>query len=433
MERTAMADLVAWKSSARRKPLLLQGARQVGKTWLLREFGRRHYSSVAYANFEENEALASIFAGDLDPQRMLIALRAALDSPITPGDTLLILDEIQACPRALTALKYFQEQASEYHIACAGSLLGVAIHEGTSFPVGKVSFLDINPLSFREYLAARGHQEMANLLETPDWDVMNTIHQRFLGVLNEYMVVGGMPEPVTAFIAEESFAVAREVQGEILQSFDRDFSKHVPADQLPKVRSVWSSIPAQLAKEQKRFRYADLGGGARARSHVTAVAWLVQAGLALRADQVTAPRLPLPGYQDSAAFKLFGLDVGLLGAMSQLSPAVATQGDRLYTEFKGSLAEQFVASELHDRLGRPLHYWVNQQGRAEVDFLIQREQHIVPIEVKSGQSNQAKSLRIYRDKYAPVMSVRTSLQPYKQESWVVNLPLYAIGEVAVST
>lgn len=424
-----MAALTAWKTSARRKPLILQGARQVGKTWLLREFGRRHYSSIAYANFEENEALASLFDGDLDPQRILIALRAVLDSPISPGDTLLILDEIQACPRALTALKYFQEQANEHHVVCAGSLLGVAIHEGTSFPVGKVSFLDINPLSFREYLTARGHQEMANLLETADWDVINAVHQRFLTVLNEYMVVGGMPEVVTTFIAEESFAAAREVQNEILRSFDRDFSKHVPTEQLPKVRSVWSSIPAPLAKEQKRFRYANLGPGARARSHETAVDWLVQAGLALRVDQVTAPRLPLPSYQDAAAFKLFGFDVGLLGAMSQLSPAVATQGDRLYTEFKGSLAEQFVASELHDRLGRPLHYWANQQGRAKVDFLIQREQHIVPIEVKSGQSNQAKSLRVFRDKYAPEMSVRASLQPYKRESWVINLPLYAIGEV----
>jgi predicted AAA+ superfamily ATPase len=427
MERSAMAALKRWKISSRRKPLLLQGARQVGKTWLLREFGKREYENVAYANFEENEALASIFEGDLSPQRILIGLRAATGSPITPSKTLLVLDEIQACPKALTALKYFNEQANDYHIACAGSLLGVAMHEGASFPVGKVSFLQINPLTFTEYLDACGHEELAKLLDdAPDWKLISALHTYFLAALSEYLVVGGMPEVVSGFLDAGDFNVAREVQAEILQAFDRDFSKHVPADQLPKVRAVWASIPEQLAKEQKRFRYGELGPGARARSHQTAIQWLVQAGLVSQVSCVTVPRLPLPSYGDTTAFKLFALDVGLLGAMSKLTPEVAIQGDRLYTEFKGSLAEQYVEMQLRAILGNPLHYWANDNGRAEVDFVVQLGQRVVPIEVKSGTSNQAKSLKVYRDRYSPEISIRTSLQPYRKESWLVNLPLYAI-------
>jgi predicted AAA+ superfamily ATPase len=357
-------------------------------------------------------------------------LRAALDTSITAGDTLIIFDEIQACPRALTALKYFNEEVNEYHIACAGSLLGVAIHQGESFPVGKVSFLTINPLTFREYLAARGHQEMAALLESHDWDLINALHTRLLAILNEYFVVGGMPEVVTAFLESEDFRVARQVQMDILQAYDQDFSKHVPADQLAKVRAVWTSIPRQLAQEQRRFRYSDLGPGARARSHETAIQWLVQSGLADQVSNVTAPRLPLPSYQDGTAFKLFGLDVGLLGAMSQLSPQTAVAGDRLYTEFKGSLAEQYVAEELHAQFDRPLHYWTSDKGRAEIDFVIQCDQQVIPLEVKSGTHSQAKSLRIYRDRYNPAVSIRTSPQPYRREPWLVNLPLYAISQVA---
>ncbi|MDR1824480.1 MAG: ATP-binding protein [Bifidobacteriaceae bacterium] len=426
MERSAMASLVKWKDSARRKPLLLQGARQVGKTWLLKEFGRREYRNVAYANFEENPSLAAVFGGDLDPSDLLIGLRAATETSIKPGATLIILDEIQACPRALTSLKYFNEEASEYHIACAGSLLGVAMHQGQSFPVGQVSFLSINPLTFTEFLQARGRPQLAEVLQSSAWDLVTALHQPLLNALAEYTVVGGMPEVVAEFVDSLDFAQARATQMEILAAFDNDFSKHVPAEQLPKVRAVWASVPQQLAKEQKRFRYRELAPGARARSHEAAIRWLSDAGLVHRVPQVSVPRLPLLGYEAAAAFKLFLLDVGLLGAMSQLPPQVAIQGDALYSEFKGSLTEQYVASHLVAALGRAPHYWANEAGRAEVDFLVQLGGDLVPIEVKAGLSTQAKSLRVYRDKYSPALAVRASLLPYRRESGLVNLPLYAI-------
>jgi predicted AAA+ superfamily ATPase len=426
MERTALADLSQWKNSSRRKPLLLQGARQVGKTWLLKEFGRREYENVAYANFEENPSLAAIFSGDLTPADLLIGLRAATESPITPGKTLIVLDEIQACPRALTSLKYFNEQAGEYHIACAGSLLGVAVHAGESFPVGQVSFMRVNPLTFTEFLHARGRSQLAEVLQGSEWDLVTALHQPYLSALSEYMVVGGMPEVVAGFVDSLDFAEARLIQDEILRAFDNDFSKHVPPEQLPKVRTVWASIPQQLAQAQKRFHYRDLAPGARARSHEAAIRWLADAGLVHRVPQVSAPRLPLPGYEAAAAFKLFVLDVGLLGAMSRLPPQVAVQGDALYTEFKGSLTEQYVEAHLAAALGGPPHYWANDAGRAEVDFLVQLGRNLVPVEVKAGSATQAKSLKVYRDKYSPPLAVRTSLLPYRRESWLVNLPLYAI-------
>jgi predicted AAA+ superfamily ATPase len=421
-----MAELIKWKNSPRRKPLLLRGARQVGKTWLLKELGRREYQNVAYANFEENPSLGSIFVGDLTPSDLLVGLRAATETPIAPEGTLIVLDEIQACPRALTALKYFNEQANGYHVAAAGSLLGVAAHANESFPVGQVSFLRVNPLSFIEFLRARRRLELADVLESGAWDVVAALHQRCLASLAEYMVVGGMPEVVSTFIESSDFAEARSVQNEILVAFDNDFSKHVPTHQLPRVRAVWAAIPRQLAREQKRFRYSDLGPGARARSHETAIEWLSKAGLVHRVPQVTAPRLPLPSYEESAAFKLFVLDVGLLGAMSGLSPRVAIQGDALYTEFKGSLTEQYVEMHLAALGGGAPHYWANDAGRAEVDFLVQADHRLVPIEAKAGVATQAKSLKVYRDKFSPAVSVRTSLLPYRRESGLVNLPLYAL-------
>jgi predicted AAA+ superfamily ATPase len=425
-----MDELIRWKGSARRKPLLLRGARQVGKTWLLKEFGRREYQNVAYANFEENPSLGGLFAGDLAPQELLVGLRAAIGTPIKPAETLIVLDEVQACPRALTALKYFNEQAGEYHVAAAGSLLGVASHQGESFPVGQVSFLAVNPLSFGEFLRARGRAELAELLDQPNWAVVAALHQRFVASLREYMVVGGMPEVVAAFAEAADFAVARTVQTEILAAFDHDFSKHVPAEQLPKVRAVWAAVPRLLAREQKRFRYSDLAGGGRARSHEAAVQWLSDAGLVHRVARVTAPRLPLPSYEQAAAFKLFLLDVGLLGAMSRLSGQVAVQGDAIYTEFKGSLTEQYVDMHLVALLGHAPHYWANEAGRAEVDFLVQLDHRLVPIEARAGLNAQAKSLKVYRDKFAPPVCVRASLLPYRRQSWLVNLPLYAVERLA---
>jgi len=426
-----MTRLTQWKVSPRRKPLLLEGPRQVGKTWLLEEFGRQEYGRTAYLDFEETPTLRAIFDGDFDAARIMSQLQIATGTSISPGDTLIILDEIQECPQALTALKYFNERANEYHIACAGSLLGVALHEQASFPVGKVNFIPVNPLSFTEFLCAIGQGTLAQSLMEQNWTLLAPFHERLVTCLRDYLFVGGMPEAVSVFSQRRDFTQVREVQQEILQAYDRDFSKHAPPEQVPRIRQVWQSIPGQLAKEQRRFAYGQLAPGARSRTHRTAIDWLVQAGVILEVKRVSAPRMPLSGYADADAFKLYMADVGLLGALAGLSASTVIEPDRLFTEFRGSLTEQYAAMQLFTAFGSVPYYWTNGGGTAEVDFVVQRNRDIVPIEVKATRNLRSKSLRVYQDKYTPDMVVRSSLAPYAQHGVLVDLPLYALQTLPV--
>ena len=422
-----MDQLKAWKASKSRKPLILEGPRQSGKTWLLREFGRQSYDNTAYIDFEETPTLRAIFDGDFDAQRIVSQLSIASGAPITPGRTLIVLDEIQACPAALTALKYFNQRANEYHIACAGSLLGIAIHSGAPFPVGKVNFFQLNPLSFLEFLTAVDQQPLVSALNEQDWSLIAPFHDRLVVLLRDYLFIGGMPEVVADFVESRDYAQARGIQLEILQAYDRDFSKHAPADDVPRIRAVWQSIPGQLAKEQNRFAYGPLAPGARARSHGDAIEWLVQAGVVQRVERVSAPRLPLAGYVDSSAFKLYLADVGLLGALANLSLSSVIDGNRLFTEFRGSLSEQYAAMQLFGTLGRAPNYWTNGGGTAEVDFVVQRDQDLVPVEIKATRNLKSQSLRVYQDKFAPALIIRSSLAPYEKHGNLVDLALYALG------
>ncbi|MDR2619603.1 MAG: ATP-binding protein [Propionibacteriaceae bacterium] len=431
MERLAILQLEAWKRAENRKPLVLRGARQVGKTWLAKEFGKRYYQQTAYINFEETPSLAAIFEGDFDIPRIVAALRAATEIDILPGETLIILDEIQECPRALTALKYFNEKANDYHIIAAGSLLGVALHEGSSFPVGKVTFLDIGPLSLAEFIQALGHDQLWRSVAESNWELMSVFHDRLVSLLRDYLFVGGMPAAVLAFATNLDYQAARTEQSEILKAYDSDFSKHSPAEQVPKIRAVWESIPRQLAKERKRFFYGDVASGARARSHETAIEWLAQAGVVERVRQISAPRLPLTGYDENDAFKLFLVDVGLLGALAALPTAAVINGSAIFTEFRGALTEQYVATQLKQQLGASPRYWTNGQNSAEVDFVIQRGLDIIPIEVKANRNLKSKSLQVYREKFAPPLAIRTSLAPYARSTSLVDLPLYALATLSM--
>ena len=427
MDREAMGRLRTWKTSSRRKPLLLEGPRQVGKTWLLKQFGQQEYRHTAYLDFEQDPALRAVFDGDFDVTRMLSQLQLASGAPIQPSDTLIVLDEIQACPRALTALKYLNENANEYHIACAGSLLGVALHEQASFPVGKVNFLAVNPLTFAEYLSAINQAPLAQAVAEQDWGVLRPFHERLVEALREYLFVGGMPEAVAVFAQGRDFAAARGVQLEILTAYDHDFSKHAPSEQVPRIRAVWQSIPAQLARQQRRFTYSQVSPGARGRTHLAAIDWLAQAGVVHQVCRVSVPRLPLSGYADATAFKLFLADVGLLGALSGLGASAVIEGDRMFTEFSGSLTEQYAEMALHAAFGRTPYFWTNGEATAEVDFVVQREHDVVPVEVKANRNLKAQSLRVYREKFVPELSVRSSLAPYSVRDGLVDLPLYALG------
>ncbi|MDR1187022.1 MAG: ATP-binding protein [Bifidobacteriaceae bacterium] len=427
MERDAMAKLTAWQASARRKPLLLEGPRQAGKTWLLRELGRQRYQHTAYIDFEQTPSLGAVFEGDFDASRIIGQLQVATGVPIKPGGTLIVLDEIQACPRALTALKYLSDHAEAHHIACAGSLLGIALHSDDSFPVGKVNFLPVGPMSFWEFLRALGQEALASAMAGQDWQLLAPFHDRLATALRDYLFVGGMPEAVAEFAGQHDYSRARDVQEEILRAYDRDFSKHAPAAQVPKIRAIWRSIPAQLAKDQHRFAYADLGPGARSRTHLRAIEWLAQAGVVMQVRRAAAPRLPLNSYADPSAFKLFLADTGLLGALAGLSPESVIHPNQLFTEFRGSLTEQYAAAELSGALGAVPHYWANAAGSAEVDFVVQRAQDIVPVEVKAGLNLKSQSLRVYRQKYDPTLAVRASLAPYARRGSVVDLPLYALA------
>jgi predicted AAA+ superfamily ATPase len=429
MERALYSDLVAWKTSSRRKPLLLRGARQTGKTFLLAQFGEREYERTVYCNFEEDPALDGFFRRDLDPQRIVAELSVYKGFDIEPQRHLIIFDEVQASNRALTSLKYFHEQAGAYHVAAAGSLLGIKMSRPGSFPVGMVSFLDLRPMSFIEYLRAMARPRYATLLSglTEAEPLSEAIHTELVGLLRSYHVVGGMPEAVRSYVETGDFAVSRQIQGEIIDSYLLDFAKHAPATDIPKLGLIWDSIPKHLAKENKKFMFSAVKKGARAREYEDALRWLQDAGLVHFCYAVSSSRPPLKHSADRSVFKVYALDVGLLGAMTRTPPEVAVEGERLFTEYRGALTENYVAQELV-AMGRPeLYYWRSAGGKAELDFLYETGLTVVPVEVKAGLSLRSKSLRSYEQQFGPDLLVRSNLLNLKKDGKICNIPLYSIS------
>lgn len=429
MYRIAMEKLYRWKVSRRRKPLIIQGARQVGKTWLMKEFGRAAYRDMVYINFDSNSRMAELFASDLNTDRLIMGIELYAGKKIDPDSTLLIFDEVQEVPRALSSLKYFYENAPQYHIICAGSLLGIALHEGTSFPVGKVDFLELYPLSFREFLMAVTGTQFAKLLDSQDYKMITSFKQTYIEALKQYYFIGGMPEAVENFTEERDFYEVREVQKRILAAYEQDFSKHAPLEIVPKIRMVWNSIPSQLAKENKKFLYGLVREGGRAKEYETAIMWLCDCGLVYKIERVKGGGIPLKAYVDQKAFKLFVVDVGLLGCMTGLSPKILLDGKDLFKEFKGALTEQYVCQQLKTLENLSIYYYTNDRGSCEVDFVVDTGERTVPVEVKAEVNLKAKSLKTYYEKYQPEISIRTSMADYRPEEWLMNLPLYAIEEI----
>lgn len=430
MYRMAMENLLAWKQSRRRKPLIIEGARQVGKTWLIKEFGRQAYGDTVYINFDSNARMAELFASDLDTKRLVLGLELYAGRKIDPENALLIFDEVQEVPRALAALKYFCEDAPQYHIVCAGSLLGIALHRGTSFPVGKVDFLKLYPLSFQEFLMAIGKQQFSELLDQQDFSMITSFRETYADALKQYYFVGGMPEAVESFAENQDFNEVRQIQKRILAAYEQDFSKHAPNEVVPRLRMLWNSIPAQLAKENKKFIYGLVREGARAKDYETALLWLSDCGLVHRVSRVNAPGIPLRAYEDMKAFKLFVLDVGLLGCMTGLHQRTLLDGNALFVEFKGALTEQYVCQQLKTLADLELCYYTNDRGSCEVDFVVDTGGRVMPLEVKAETNLRAKSLKTYREKFSPELAIRTSMADYRKEDGLVNLPLYAIGQIS---
>lgn len=429
MYRIAIEKLYKWKNSKRRKPLIIEGARQVGKTWLMKEFGKQAYADTVYINFDSNSRMADLFSADLDTDRLILGLELYAGRKINPENTLLIFDEVQEVPRALASLKYFYENAPQYHIVCAGSLLGIALHQGTSFPVGKVDFLKLYPLSFSEFLMATGNERFAELLKNQDYEMITSFKQTYIDALKHYYFVGGMPEAVQSFAESKDFNEVRAIQKRILAAYEQDFSKHAPNEIVPKIRMLWNSIPSQLARENKKFIYGLVREGGRAREYETAIMWLSDCGLVHKVSRVNAAGIPLKAYEDLKAFKLFIVDVGLLGCMTGLRQRTLLDGDDLFVEFKGALTEQYVCQQLKTIEDLGVYYYTNDRGSCEIDFVVDNGEQIVPIEVKAETNLRAKSLKTYRERFEPELSVRTSMADYKKEDWLLNLPLYAIEQI----
>lgn len=429
MYRLAIKELYKWKESKYRKPMIIEGARQVGKTWLMKEFGREAYKNTVYINFDSNSRMAELFQADLNIDRLMMGLELYTGKKIDAVDTLIIFDEVQEVPRALASLKYFYEDAPQYHVICAGSLLGVALHKGTSFPVGKVDFLQLYPLSFTEYLMATGKERYASLLETKDTSLITAFKQTFIDELKYYYFIGGMPEVVLRFSENKDFNEVREVQRRILDAYEQDFSKHAPNEIVPKIRMIWNSIPSQLAKENKKFLYGLVREGGRAKEYETAIMWLNDCGLIHKVSRAKTPNLPLKAYEDMKAFKLFLLDVGLLGCMVGLHQQLLLDGNNLFVEFKGALTEQYVLQQLLTVSGLNTFYHTNDRGTCEIDFLLDTGMQVIPLEVKAEENLHAKRLKTFKEKYNPELSVRTSMSDYRQQEWLLNLPLYMIEKV----
>jgi len=424
--RSAINELYKWKEQKNKKPLIIRGARQVGKTWLMCEFGRTAYNNMVYINFDNNPQMRELFSVDMKIERILTGLELYAGHKIDAEKTLLVFDEVQEVPKALTSLKYFNEIAPQYQIICAGSLLGVALHQGTSFPVGKVEFLDLYPLSFSEFMQAVGKDQYVALLAKGDFEMSSSFKQDYIDLLKQYYYVGGMPEVVQDYVDNRDFNETREIQQRILSAYEQDFSKHAPSEIVPRIRMIWNSIPAQLTKENKKFIYGLIKEGARAKEYELAILWLTDCGLLHKVQRVTTPNLPLKAYEDLKAFKLFLVDVGLLSCMVRIRQDILIEGNELFKEFKGALSEQYVLQQLKTMKGIETYYWTNERNSTELDFVIDNGREVIPIEVKAEINLQAKSLKVYKERFKPKHSIRTSMANYRNEGWLLNLPLWAL-------
>lgn len=425
MERDAIRLLYEWKARTNRKPLIIRGARQVGKTWLMMEFARRAYKKWVYINFEDEEMLKHVFEPDFDVHRILDAISLRFRTDVDE-DTLLIFDEIQAAPRGITSLKYFCEKAPEYHVIAAGSLLGISMHGGDSFPVGKVDFLSLLPMNFMEFLRAAGYERLVKLIEELRWNSMAYVRDRLIQLLRSYYYVGGMPEAVKAYCDGLGYEEVRRIQSNILMTYENDFSKHAPANEVPRIRMVWHSVMSQLAKENRKFIYGVLRQGARAREFEIAVEWLQDAGLIYKVSRTKRGEMPLSAFEDFGAFKLFMLDVGLMCAMNKLSSDSVLLGNEVFSTYRGAMTEQYVCQQLVGTVDF-MYYWSADNSRGEIDFLIQKGDRIVPIEVKAEENLKAKSLSSFVARYPSLHAVRLSMSEYREQDWMTNVPLYAVS------
>lgn len=425
MERSIYSSLKKWKESPTRKPLILQGARQVGKTYILKEFGAREYSEVVYINCDDNNDMQNMFV-DYDVDRIIRSMSAISGVSIKPSTTLLILDEIQEVERGLASLKYFCEKAPEYHVAVAGSLLGITLHEGTSFPVGKVDMLYMYPMDFEEFLLAMGKEQLVELLRNNSWATLTPLRGMLTELLRQYYFVGGMPEAVKAYVGRGDIWEVRSIHSKIIDAYRNDMSKHVPKQQVQRINMVWNSIPSQLARDNKKFIYGALRKGARANDFEIAIQWLVDSGLVHKVHRISKPVVPLKFYEDMVSFKLFLLDCGLLGALSETPPEQILIGDNVFEEYKGAFTENYVLQQLKSLPSTFVYYYSNDNSTLEIDFVVQHEAHVIPIEVKAEENLRAKSLRQFVTDNSGLHGVRFSMSDYREQDWLTNVPLWAV-------
>ena len=426
MERLVLQQLKEWKERKDRKPLIVNGARQVGKTWALREFAKREYAKEAYIICRKNELVEQVFKQDFNVERILLSLSAIIHVDITPGDTLIILDEVQEIPEAIEALKYFCENAPEYHIAVAGSLLGISLHHDVSYPVGKVNEIDMYPMSYGEFLLAKGEKQCYQLLEEHNFEITNLLHEKYVDLLRQYYYVGGMPEAVKKYVESGALKEVRRIQKEILKGYERDFSKQSPKEQIERIKMVWKSIPSQLFKDNKKFIYGALRQGARAKDFEIAIEWLIDSGLLYKVPRCTKPALPLDIYEDFSVFKLYLLDIGLLGAMVNVDPAQILINNQIFSEYKGGMTEEYVLQEMKSRNISPIYYHKTDDSRLELDFVIQYKGKLLPIEVKAEGNVRANSLMTLLKTNPDLQAVRFSMLPYKKQEQLFCVPLYVI-------
>lgn len=429
MKRFALERLKEWKEKPNRKPLIIRGARQVGKTWLMKEFGKTFFEKVAYVNFDSNTRMQQVFDGEINIERIVLAISAETGISVNPENTLLIFDEVQEVPKALSSLKYFCENAPEYAVVAAGSLLGVALHKGTSFPVGKVDFMDLYPLTFQEFLCALGEERFVEILRGKDTDMVTMFKSKYIDRLREYYFVGGMPEVVQTYVDTKDFNQVREIQKNLLNYYQQDFSKHAEISLVPRLNLVWNSIPMQLAKENKKYIYGQVRKGARAKDFELAIQWLLDCGLIHKVHRIEKPALPLKAYMNLDIFKIYLLDVGLLMAMTGLNAQVIIDGNRIFTEFKGALTEQYILQQLIAGENVESYYYSAENSKGEIDFILQGNTSVIPLEVKAEENLRAKSLKAFCEKYKPKYAVRTSMSDYREQEWMTNIPLYNIDRI----
>lgn len=424
MERKIFDDLLKWKNNPLRKPLIVQGARQVGKTYIMKKFGAEQYQKFIYINLESSQTLKTLFEADFNVDRIITTIEIEINSKIDAKNTLIIFDEIQEANKGITALKYFYENRPDLHIIATGSLLGISIQKNNSYPVGKVDFLKMYPMTFQEFLSAKGEQLLLDELKKSNWNIINTFHEKIIDLLRSYYYVGGMPEAVQHYVSGGQLSEVRTIQENILAGYQNDFAKYAPVDTIPKIRLIWQNLISQLAKDNKKFIYSEVKNGSRAKDYENALNWLSEAGLILKTNLISKPNIPLSAYQNSNVFKLYFVDIGLFCAMGKVPVETLLVKNKILEEFKGALTEQYVCQHLAKK--QELFYWTNQRGDAEVDFVIQKGLEIVPIEVKAEENLRSKSLKSFVDKFAPKTAIRFSMSKFREQLWLQNWPLYGV-------